>query len=52
MPRCETCKQEFAGDGARFCSPACDPDYGKGDRHPGTPRFPGRRAARRRRRRR
>ena len=31
MSRCETCKKEFVGDGARFCSPACHPDFGKGD---------------------
>jgi hypothetical protein len=51
MSRCETCQRDFSGEGGRFCSAQCRPDFGKGPKHPGTPRFPGRRAARRRRRR-
>ncbi len=37
MPRCETCKQEFPGNG-RFCSPVCHPEFGRGGRHAGTRR--------------
>ena len=44
MPLCETCQKNFAGEG-RFCSAECHPGFGKGRKHPGSPRFPGRRAA-------
>lgn len=50
MAQCDTCKEEFVGEG-QFCKPECHPGFGKGSKHPGTPRFPGRTAARRRRRR-
>ena len=50
MASCDTCKNEFTGD-VPFCKPECHPGFGKGNRHPGTWRFPGRTAARRRSRR-
>jgi len=39
MPRCETCKQEFAGDGARFCSRPVTPTSERVA--PGRPEIPG-----------
>ena len=41
MPRSETCKPEFTGDGARFCSPCLPPRLRKGWPAPGQPAIPG-----------
>ena len=39
MAQCDTCKNEFTGEGP-FCKLECHPGFGKGSRHPGTRRFP------------
>jgi hypothetical protein len=52
MSRCATCGKVVVSGRATLAGPVCHPASGGGHRHPGTGRFPGRRAARRQRRRR
>lgn len=50
MARCEACGRELKDEAQRFCSDECRGVFMKRSRQ-GTPRSPGRTAARRRRRR-